>query len=182
MNAFNGSDPVFHVYNRSNDRQALFVDDFNYQYFLKKAITCLKGAAHVVGYCLMPNHFHFLLVAKHKILVDLSPTNKVLPRLPTDEISEAIRQLLMGFTKGYNATYNITGSRFQQHTRCKYHHLGLAHGLAYVHQNPVAANLVSHPSEWGYSSYNEYAALIDLPDSVCNLQLGKKLILESLSF
>jgi hypothetical protein len=172
---------VFHLYNRSNDRQTLFVDHFNYAYFLRKATDAFRGAAHLVGYCIMPNHFHFLIVPKHPVLVDLTPTNKVLPRLPTDEISEAIRILLMGFTKGYNKTFGITGSRFQQHTRCKFHHLGLAHGLTYLHNNPVEANLVKHPGEWGYSSFNEYSGLMSSEDCICNIALGKSLLLESSS-
>ena len=172
--------PVFHVFRRANDRQTLFKSDRNYSYFLAKAIVNLEDAAHLLGYCLMPNHFHFLLTPKHPLVVPLPYNDKLMKRLPTDELSEGFRRLLIGFSMGYNLELGITGSRFQQRTRCKHHYGAFHYGLRYVHNNPVKANLVEHPSEWGYSSYLEYKGHL-LPDEcVCNVALGKKLLAASI--
>jgi hypothetical protein len=84
----------------------------------------------------------------------------------------------MGFSKGSNAINHTTGSRFQQHTRCKFHPGPLRHGMDYIHFNPTKAKLTNHPSEWGYSSFNEYSGTIRPEDCICNVQLGWSMLLE----
>lgn len=172
--------PVFHVYNRANDRNTLFADHGNYLYFLEKVCTNFKDSAHLLGYCIMPNHFHLLITPQHPVEIDLPYNNRVLPHMPTRALSEAVRRTLMGFTKGYNRVHGITGSRFQQHTKCKHHHRSFHYGLHYVHYNPVTAGLVMHPGEWAYSSYLEYAGHGDADYNRCNLTLGKKLLMAGL--
>ncbi len=168
--------PVFHLYNRANDRKTLFVNAWYYGYFLGKLATIFRGAARLLGYCIMPNHFHLLLTPLHPIRVPLRFDDKVMKCMPTLELSDAVQRTLMGFSKGYNAKLHLTGSRFQQHTRCKHHYKSFHYGLRYVHNNPVAAQLVDHPSEWPYSSYNEYAGLIQAPDGLCDVALGRTLL------
>lgn len=96
--------------------------------------------------------------------------------MPTDAISESVRRLLMGFTKGYNKSHGLTGSRFQQRTRCKYHYNSLHYGLKYLHFNPVKAKLVDDPGSWPYSSYLEYAGFIEEDKRICHLSVGRKLL------
>ncbi|WP_104420203.1 hypothetical protein [Neolewinella xylanilytica] len=93
-----GLPPVFHLYNRANDRKTLFTEHGQYQYFLGKVRSNLATAAHLLGYCIMPNHFHLLLTPTDPLDVILKFDDKVMSRLPTDAISEAIRRILMGFT------------------------------------------------------------------------------------
>ncbi|THH40001.1 transposase [Neolewinella litorea] len=168
--------PVFHLYNRANDRQTLFTSDRHYSFFLRKVITNFDGIAHLLGYCIMPNHFHLLIAPKDPVEDYLLFSDKVMPRLPTDGVSDAVKRTLMGFTKAYNRENGLTGSRFQQRTKSKHHYNPFHRGLRYVHFNPVEAQLVDHPSEWGYSSFNEYAGLIDPQDCVCNVAMGNALL------
>ncbi|WP_116107760.1 transposase [Lewinella sp. IMCC34191] len=167
---------VFHLYNRANDRRTLFTSHQNYLYFINKVRSNFAAAADILGYCVMPNHFHLLITPHHPLDVVLKRDGKVMKRLPTNAISEAVRRTLMGFSQGYNRTIGFTGSRFQQRTRCKHHLLPFHYGLRYVHYNPVKANLVKHPGEWPYSSYNEYAGHVDSADRLCNIELGRKLL------
>ncbi len=168
--------PVFHLYNRANDRKTLFLSPWYYCYFLSKLATVFRGAARLLGYCIMPNHFHLLLTPLHPIRVPLHFDARVMKCMPTLELSDAVQRTLMGFTKGYNAKLQLTGSRFQQHTRCKHHYGAFHSGLRYVHNNPVVAQLVDYPSEWPFSSYNEYTGLIKPADSLCDVALGRKLL------
>ncbi|MEM6396143.1 MAG: hypothetical protein AAF741_07325 [Bacteroidota bacterium] len=168
---------IFHLYNRANDRHTLFREDDNYRFFIKKMGKQLTAAVHILGYCVMPNHFHVLVALKTPLRKDFIFGKEFYNQMPTPELSEAVRRWLMGYTKSHNKYYGLTGSRFQQHTRATYHLVGSASGLRYIHQNPVEAGLVVHPSEWGYSSYLEYEGLIAPEDCICNIELGKKLLL-----
>ena len=52
----------YHVYNRGAGRGPLFFSPANYEYCLRlvKRYRRQYGAA-ILAYCLMPNHYHFLL-------------------------------------------------------------------------------------------------------------------------
>jgi len=52
---------IYHIYNRGNNCQTIFFSDNNYFYFLKKCHRYLKPCGNILAWCLMPNHFHFLI-------------------------------------------------------------------------------------------------------------------------
>ena len=52
---------LYHIYNRGNNRQRVFLRDDHYLLFLKKLRDLLQPQAHIVAWCLMPNHFHLLV-------------------------------------------------------------------------------------------------------------------------
>jgi REP element-mobilizing transposase RayT len=54
----------YHVYNRGNNKQPIFFERRNYIHFLSLFKKYLSGYADVYAYCLMPNHFHFLIKVK----------------------------------------------------------------------------------------------------------------------
>ena len=57
---------VFHIYNHANGDELLFRKDDNYRYFLKKFSDYLESILETFAYCLMPNHFHFLIRIRSK--------------------------------------------------------------------------------------------------------------------
>jgi|AntRauTorckE5430_2_1112549.scaffolds.fasta_scaffold02487_4 REP element-mobilizing transposase RayT len=169
-------DYIFHIYNRSNDRSTLFHEDENYRFFLTKMARQLKLVCHLLGYCIMPNHFHFLLIPKHPLREGYVLDDQFKSTMPSPELSEAMKRLLMGFTKSYNKHYGLVGSRFQQHTNAKYHGNNLKFGLDYLHENPVKGNLVRDASEWEFSSFNEYEGFHPLTECYVDVELGRKLL------
>ena len=52
---------IYHVFNQGNNRQTVFFEEENYLYFLRKVRKYILSLADILCYCLMPNHFHFLL-------------------------------------------------------------------------------------------------------------------------
>ena len=52
---------LYHIYNRGNNKQRIFFKPENYLYFLKKVRTYIHPNCDILAYCLMPNHFHFLV-------------------------------------------------------------------------------------------------------------------------
>ena len=55
---------IFHIYNQGNNRQKIFFKDENYLFFLKKMRDFLLPYGDLLCYCLMPNHFHWLLYVR----------------------------------------------------------------------------------------------------------------------
>jgi putative transposase len=51
----------YHIYNRGNNRENLFVEQRNYPYFLKQYTKHILPVAETFAYCLLPNHFHFAI-------------------------------------------------------------------------------------------------------------------------
>ena len=54
-------DTVYHIYNHANGRDNLFAESENYRYFLELYGKHIGPIAETYAFCLMPNHFHFLL-------------------------------------------------------------------------------------------------------------------------
>ena len=167
---------VFHVFNRSNSRRDLFVEDQNYTFFFLKMQRQLAPVARLIAYCLMPNHFHLLLIPLNEIREEYALDGEVKDFMPTVELAEAMKRLQMGYTKSVNQFYGLSGSIFQQHAKSNWHSDGVRQGLEYLHNNPNKAGLVNHPSEWGFSSYNEYSGLIPARECVSDVTLGRKLL------
>ncbi|MFQ5419579.1 MAG: transposase, partial [Anaerolineae bacterium] len=52
----------YHIYNRGANRERIFFSKDNYLYFLKLLKKySRKYQIAIIAYCLMPNHYHFLL-------------------------------------------------------------------------------------------------------------------------
>ncbi len=52
---------VYHVFNQGNNREQVFFNEENYLFFLTKMRVHLLPHAELLCYCLMPNHFHWLI-------------------------------------------------------------------------------------------------------------------------
>ena len=55
---------IFHVYNRTNNKEPLFKSDENRLYFLKQYTKYLQPCVDTFCWSLLPNHFHFLVRVK----------------------------------------------------------------------------------------------------------------------
>ncbi|MBE8987284.1 REP-associated tyrosine transposase [Nostoc sp. LEGE 12450] len=134
----------YHVYNRGNNRQKIFFERENYIYFVRLIREHLiTNAVDLVAYCLMPNHYHFLVYLRDETL------------------SEAMKSLSLSYTKAINKRFNRSGVLFQGRFQ-SIHILQTDYLLnlsRYIHLNPVKAELVQQPEEWEFSSYLEYAGL-----------------------
>jgi putative transposase len=100
---------IYHIYNRGNNSQQLFFEEENYIHFIKLGKKFLSPNCEILAWCLMPNHFHFLIYANEKS-VQYPPSKNI----PIQQLSESIRLLLSSYTKAINKKYIRTGSLFQQ--------------------------------------------------------------------
>lgn len=58
------NDCYYHIYNRGVNHSNIFLTKRNYYFFLEKVKQYLLPYADIVAYCLMPNHFHLLILVK----------------------------------------------------------------------------------------------------------------------
>jgi putative transposase len=134
----------YHIYNRGHNYQSIFFDRENYLYFLRLTREHLSlKSVDVVAYCLMPNHYHFLVYLRDETL------------------SDAMKSLSLAYTKAINKRFNRCGSLFQGRFQgILVSNMSYMVNLArYIHLNPVKAGLVEKPEEWEFSSYSEYVEI-----------------------
>ncbi len=54
----------YHIYNRGNNREDIFIEPPNYSYFLSLYAKYIDPVADTYAYCLLRNHFHLLVRIK----------------------------------------------------------------------------------------------------------------------
>lgn len=164
---------LYHIYNRGNNKQPIFFSDANYIYFLRKVRKHIIPVCYILSYCLMPNHFHFLIYTDERTLTPLKKGGK-----NKTALSEGFRNLLSSYTQAINVQNKSTGSLFQQNTKAKclsdgdHAYAGIC--FHYIHQNPLKAGLVKKMEDWEYSSFNDFAGLRS--GTLCNKQLALELL------
>jgi putative transposase len=136
----------YHIYNRSNNSETVFKSPENYVFFLSKYRKYLERSLDTIAYCLMPNHFHFLVFVRSEEIAG---------------IKNAFGLLQSSYTKAINRRYHRNGSLFQQHAKAKLidRDESLLTLIAYIHQNPIRRGLAEKLADWEYSSYREYLGL-----------------------
>jgi putative transposase len=58
------ADTFYHIYNRGINSTAIFLEDKNYHFFLSRYALHVDSVVDTYAYCLMKNHFHFLIKTK----------------------------------------------------------------------------------------------------------------------
>ena len=132
----------FHVFNQGNNKRKIFFDPQNYSYFLLKAGAYISPFARIIAYCLMPNHFHFLLyvhstsisknlfrnyVENYFTLYFLKKnmvSNRTICRVSdyrSDHITlnEAVAIMQRSYTRAINHQFGWSGSLFRDSCKAK---------------------------------------------------------------
>lgn len=154
---------IYHVYNRSNE--FVFQSEEDYWIFLNKLKVFLLPGAHILAWCLMPNHFHLLIQVK----AEGAQWGNSKGRYQTQQLSEKLSFLIGTYTQGFNRRYGRKGQLFAHPTKAKllsdptvsyFSGFGQVDYVTtcflYIHQTPVMAGLVDDPSQWEMSSFNDY--------------------------
>jgi putative transposase len=95
----------------------------------------------MIAYCLMPNHYHFLMKQGCEI-----------------PISEVIQDVFNAYVKAFNKRFGRTGTLFEERFKAKHvdNDNYLIHLCRYIHRNPLEAGLVTDIGLWKYSDYQEW--------------------------
>lgn len=116
----------YHIYNRGNNRENIFIEERNYRYFLQLYAKHVTPIADTYAYCLLRNHFHFLVRIKdHSDLTGLEEPVRSKPPL---------------FQRPFGRIEVDSDAYF-------------AWLVVYIHQNPQKHGFVDDFRTWPYSSY-----------------------------
>ena len=165
---------TYHVYNRGNNKEKIFLDDQDYRAFLFRLGLCLgftekelnkekliampysriritetsKNNFKLHTFCLMPNHFHLLI-----------------EQIGDIPISKLISKVCTSYAKYINKKHKRIGHIFQDKFKAVLieDDPQLMWTSSYIHMNPVKDKIAKHPSEYQWSSYNDYANNRNLP-------------------
>lgn len=132
----------FHVYNRGVNRGKIFIETRIYRYVVDRMHKYNDpGSMEIIAYCLMPNHFHFLV----RQYIPLGTT-------------KFFKGVCGGYVRAINNDYEKSGHLFEGKFKIKpvdsvnY----LLHLSRYIHLNPVRAGMVAVPEDWEFSSCRAY--------------------------
>ena len=155
-------DNFYHVYNRGNNKQLIFIDNNDYIFFLKKIRKEILFEVDILAWCLMPNHFHLMIYTSLEENLD--------------DFNFKFGNMLSSFTQTMNLKYHKTGSLFQQKTKFKLIDKENYPIICfnYIHQNPFHSKLVRKLEDYSYSSLKDYLGLRN--GTLCNKKLAYELL------
>ena len=130
-----------HVTARGNGRQLIFIDPASRERLLRLTLVALRRGGHLLhAFCLMDNHFHFL------VEVGIGALGKMMK-----EITHRYAQYL-------HRRRGTDGHLFQDrfHSRVCRNDAHLLNVLRYIHRNPVKHGAVASVDDWPWSSHWAY--------------------------
>jgi len=152
------ADQLFHVYNHANGGELLFQKEYNYRYFMLLFQKHMEPVVNLAAFCLMPNHFHFLV--KTRTLEEIKNVAKIQDLILEDVpefVSKQWSNYFNAYAKAFNRMYHRRGSLFERGVKRKIaNDLEYAQEIVrYIHLNPVKDRFCETPDEWKHSSYTE---------------------------
>ena len=118
----------------------------------------ISPVCQTFAYCLMPNHFHFLIRVKSDRELRKSPkAPKAGSELNAPAfIMQQFSNFLNAYAKAYNKKYNRRGALFVDYLRRKSISSDryLMNVIHYIHFNPVHHGYCSDLNDWAFTSYH----------------------------
>jgi putative transposase len=126
-----------HVTQRGNDRQAVFLSSADHRLYLELlARHASGGELRMLGYCLMTNHVHLVVVPERE-----------------DSLARVLGRTHGEYAQAFNRSSGRSGHVWQNRFfSCLLDEAGLAAALRYVDLNPVRAGVAAQAWSWPWSS------------------------------
>ncbi len=167
----NGS--YYHIYNRGNNYENIFIDNNDYVHFLKIYETYISAIADTYAWCLMKNHFHLLVRIKEEHEIGFLNTKyaesedielKWKTYFPEEADIKFIKKpvpiqhfkhLFNSYSRWFNLKHKRRGSLFEKNFRRKLvnNDKYFSNLVVYIHNNPVFHGFVDHSIEYPWTSY-----------------------------
>lgn len=132
----------YHLYNRGNNKEKLYYFTGNYNFFMKKYYHYMSSVVDTYCYCLLPNHFHFLIRIKD------DETN---PK----KVSNQFRKLFISYARHINFREKRAGCLLSKNFRrieIKDENY-LKRLVLYIHFNPVKHGVHHDVQSYQHSTF-----------------------------
>lgn len=143
---------LYHVMSRGIERREIFKDEEDCADFLERmGIWLKKSGAKCLAWCLIPNHFHFLLLRGDRPL------------------SEVMHHVMTGYAVNFNGRHNRAGHVFQNRYKALICNVEayLVELVPYIHLNPLRAKLAGSLAELeSYKWCGHASAVNGAPDGI----------------
>mgnify|MGYP001565584500 FL=1 len=169
------TDEYYHIYNRGNSKQIIFLDQEDHNHLVKLLYLCNSTKSivyrdisknsydfdreetlvNIGAYCLMPNHFHLLVKEKTE-----------------NGISKFMQKVSTAYSMYFNKKYKRTGGLFEGKFKARHLNIDryLKYIFSYIHLNPIKLieskwrekgiknikGAVAYLKTYQYSSYLDY--------------------------
>ena len=150
---------IYHIYNQGNNHRKLFFNRENYLFFLKKINIYINPYADILAWCLMPNHFH-LMVLVNEVELPIDTEGFASSKLErsdavtqshgvtkTRSLNESIGIMLRSYTRAINKQKGFSGKLFREKTKaeCINCHKGIT--PSFILQNGVTKINYQNPEK-----------------------------------
>ncbi len=158
----------YHIYNRGNNGENLFLENVYYRFFLRKYAKYCYPVFDTFSYCLLKNHFHLFVrvrsqqEAEELLNSEISDENTI-KRLAGKKwtsklISRQLGHAFNSYTQAFNKKYDRTCSLFER----PFERLNVddrnyfCNLICYIHRNPQKHGLVDDYRTYPHSSYTAF--------------------------
>ncbi|MFW6259296.1 MAG: transposase [Tangfeifania sp.] len=155
----------------------------------------------ILAWCLMPNHFHFMVLV-NETTVGVAHSDADGSGLKMRTLNDSIGIMLRSYTNAINKKYNRSGKLIREKTKAEC--ITCSDGITpsfyntssgtqiniidpvkqypelcfhYIHQNPVSAGLAKSVCDWEFSSARDYAGLRN--GRLVNKEVARQYIIET---
>lgn len=137
----------YHVFNRGNNGENIFIEQTNYQYFITQYIKHVSPMVKTFAYCMLRNHFHILIRVRDSNIDNIEK-----------RVSKSFSNMFNAYSRAFNNRYNRHGSLFERPFKRKPVETGdyLLQVVYYIHANPIKHDFVDRIEDWPFSSYHSY--------------------------
>jgi putative transposase len=153
----------YHLFNHANGWENVFIEDKNYDFFLKKMTQHILPVCRIYAYCLMKNHFHLLVRVRQTDELQLlwqkdKASNDLTERKLVLKTSKAYGNFFSSYTQAFNKVYNRMGSLFIPNMKTELVNSNdyFRNTVLYIHKNPVHHKFAKKIEDWKHSSYKTF--------------------------
>ena len=141
----------YHIYNRGINGCNIFYLSKNYNYFIKKYFSYINPIAKTYAYCLLDNHFHFLVKIRTEKVISILNKNRNVEMF----ISQRFSNFFNCYAQAINNSISRTGGLFERPFRriLVDDDIYLTNLIFYIHLNPEKHGYVNDFKKYPYSSY-----------------------------
>ncbi|RZS94671.1 transposase [Cecembia calidifontis] len=148
-----------HIYNHANGRENIFLEEENYKFFLQKYAKYLGEVVDTYAYCLMPNHFHFLVgVRPDSNLSGFQNLTGLIKHPSKNPAIKGFTDFFNSYTKAINKRFERKGNLFIRAFKRTpiLDERQWQETFLYIHLNPVKHGFVKDHQNWKWSSWHAY--------------------------